>query len=319
MRNPLFRCGLALVGLGMFLAGCAREETGALQGYVEGEFVHVATSGAGQLVQLMAVRGDRVAAGAPLFALESESETAALRQAREQLAAAEAQLRDLQEGRRPPELEVIRAQLAQAEAEARRAEADRDRDEAQFAAGGIPQAQLDRARAAAEAAAARVRELAGQLEVAGLPAREDQIRAQAAQVSAARAAVDQAQWRLDQKEITAPSAGLVFDTLYRVGEWVPSGRPVVRLLPPENVKVRFFIPEPELGRLAVGQAVMLRCDGCAADIPATVSYIATEAEYTPPIIYSNETRSKLVFMVEARPVDNGANLHPGQPVQVHVK
>lgn len=301
------------------LAGCSRPPENSFQGYVEGEFVHVASSEAGRLENLPVSRGDRVAAGTPLFSLESEHEAAARRQALEQVAAAEAQLQDLQSGKRPQELDVVRAQLAQAEAEARRAEADRARDEAQFEAGGIAQAQLDRSRAAADASAARVRELAGQLDVAGLPAREDQIRAQTAQVAAARAALEQADWRLEQKAVAAPAAGLIFDTLYRVGEWVPAGRPVVRLLPPENVKVRFFVPETEIGRLALGQAVVLHCDGCAAEIPAKVTYVSTEAEYTPPVIYSNENRSKLAFMVEAQPAADGADLHPGQPVQVDLK
>ena len=136
-------------------------------------------------------------------------------------------------------------------------------------------------------------------------------------VSAARAALDQADWRLKQKEVAAPAAGLIFDTLYRAGEWVPAGRPVVRLLPPENVKVRFFVPETEIGRLALGQEVVLHCDGCAADVPAKVIYVSTEAEYTPPVIYSNENRSKLVFMVEARPdAADAPRLKPGLPLDV---
>ena len=299
--------------------GCSREAGNAYQGYVEGEFVQVATSESGQLERLMVQRGGQVEAGAPLFALESEMESAIHRQAQGQLAAAEALLQDIQSGRRPQELDVIRAQLAQAETEAKRAEADWTRDEAQFTAGGIPQSQLDRSRAAAESSSARVRELSGQLAVAELPARDDQIKAQTAQVAAAKAAVEQAEWRLGQKTILAPVSGLVFDTLYREGEFVSPGRPVVRLLPPENRKVRFFVPETELGRLSIGQKVVLRCDGRAEDIPARVTYISTEAEFTPPIIYSNESRSKLVFMIEAKPAAAGVELHPGQPVQVRFK
>jgi len=300
------------------LAGCSRPPAGAYQGYVEGEYVHVATSEPGQLERLAVAKGDRVEKGAPLFALEAGREAAALRQAREQLAAAEALLQDIQSGKRSQELDVLRAQLDQARAEARRAAVDFERDGVQFAAGGIAQAQLDRSRAAADSSAARVRELEGQLEVANLPARTDQIAAQKAQVAAAQAAVDQAAWRLEQKTVAAPAGGLVFDMLYRAGEWVAAGRPVVRLLPPGNVKIRFFVPETALGGLAVGQAVAVRCDGRAETVAAEISYVSTEAEYTPPIIYSNETRSKLVFMVEARPLD-GAELHPGQPVQVEIR
>ncbi len=309
------RCGWVVWGGLILLAGCAEAPRDAFQGYVEGEFVDVSAAEPGRLVRLTAERGGQAEAGAPLFALESDLEAAVRRQAREQLAAAEAAWKDLQSGKRPEELEVLRAQGAAAEAEARRAEGERTRDEAQFEAGGISQAQLERSRAAAEVAAARVRELTGQLGVAELPAREDQIRAQAAQVAAAKAAVEQAEWRLGQKAVAAPVSGLVFDTLYREGEWVAAGRPVVRMLPPENRKVRFFVPETELGRLSVGQEVALRCDGCAGTIPARVTYVSTEAEYTPPIIYSNETRAKLVFMAEAKPL-GAAELHPGQPAQV---
>ena len=318
MKSIHWSPGWAALAIVWAAAGCSREAGQAFQGYVEGEFVNVASSESGRLERLLVAKGGQVEANAPLFALESELESAIRRQAQEQLAAAEAQLQDVRSGKRPQELEVVRAQLAQAEAEARRAADDWTRDQAQFEAGGISRSQLERSRAAAESSAARVRELAGQLAVAELPAREDQIQAQAAQAAAAQAAVEQAEWRLKQKAIVAPASGLVFDTLYREGEWVAAGRPVVRLLPPENRKVRFFVPETALGRISVGQEVALRGDGCAADVAATVSYISTEAEYTPPIIYSNETRSKLVFMVEAQPQD-GAELHPGQPVQVSFK
>ena len=302
----------------LLAAGCGREARDAFQGYVEADFVDVATSEPGQLERVAVAKGGAIDAGTPLFALEAVRETAAVRQAQEQLAAAQAQLQDFRQGKRPPELDVVRAQLDQARAEATRAAAERERDAAQLASGGIAQAQLDRSQAAADAAAARVRELERQLDVAQLPARDDQIAAQEAQVAAAQAAVDQAAWRLGQKTVAAPVAGLAFDVLYQPGEWVAAGRPVVRILPPGNVKIRFFVPETALGALAVGQALAVRCDGCADEIPAEISYVSTEAEYTPPIIYSNETRSKLVFMVEARPLD-GAHLHPGQPVAVALR
>ena len=139
-------------------------------------------------------------------------------------------------------------------------------------------------------------------------------------MAAARAAVEQAAWRLGQTEVFSTQAGRVFDTMYRPGEWVAAGAPVVRMLPPQNIKVRFFVPEPVLGSLSLGRAVAISCDGCGASIPATLTYISTEAEYTPPIIYSNETRSKLVFMIEARPKpEDAVKLHPGQPVSVQVQ
>ncbi len=305
------------------IAGCGRQSAdsgAAYQGYVEGEFVYLSSSQSGTLTQLAVQRGQTVAAEAPAFALEAVNETAALQQAQHQLAAARAQLADLQTGKRPPEVNVTKAQLAQAAAQARKAEQQRVRDEAQFRAGGISAQQRDDSRTAAQTTAAQVRELQSQVDVANLPGRAQQIGAQAAQVEAAQAAVAAAQWKLDQKRVAAPAAGLVYDTLYRLGEWVQAGNPVVQMLPPQNVKVRFFVPETVVGSLAPGRAVSIHCDGCAADVPARVTYVSGEAEYTPPVIYSNESRTKLVFMVEARPAPADApKLHPGQPVAVRVR
>jgi HlyD family secretion protein len=314
-RHLARAAGLALIA--GFLAACSGDRSTGYQGYVEGEYVHVASAVGGRLERLLVERGQTVEAKAALFELESDEETAAKRQADELLNAAQAQLADLRVGKRTPELAVAQAQLAQAIAAQEQAAQQLKRDEAQFEAGGIARAQLDDSRATRDIRAARVRELSGQLEVSRLPAREDQIRAQNAQVAAARAASSQSAWRLDQKRGVASQGGLVTDTLYREGEWVPAGSPVVRLLPPKNMKVRFFVPEAAAGALKPGRSVSIHCDGCGAEVPAVVSYISSEPEYTPPIIYSNETRAKLVFLVEARPsVENAARLRPGQPVAV---
>jgi HlyD family secretion protein len=185
-------------------------------------------------------------------------------------------------------------------------------DEAQYEAGGISLTDLINARGAAEAQAALVQQLENELTVATLPAREQQIKAQAQQVDADRALLKQSQWKLAQKR-----NGLVFDTIYREGEWVPAGSAVVEVLPPENVELRFFVSEPELGKIRVGQRLVVHCDGCAQNIPATVTFVSPQSEYTPPIIYSNEQRSKLVFMIIAKPsTEQAAALHPGQPMQV---
>jgi HlyD family secretion protein len=297
--------------------GCSRGPRDAHQGYVEGEYVYLASSQAGQLTRLDVARGQTVAADAPIFALESQNEMDAVAQARRQLEVAQAQHSDLLTGKRRSEVEVVAAQLEEARADASRAATALARDEEQYRAGGIPKSQLDDSRATARSTAAKVREFESQLEVARLPGREKQIMAQESQVQAAQAALAQAQWKLDQKNVHAPHGGLVFDTMYRSGEWVPAGSPVVRMLPPENVKVRFFVPEGVVGGLSVGRAVHIHCDGCSADVPATVSFVSDQAEYTPPVIYSNETRAKLVFMIEARPRPADAlKLHPGQPVEV---
>ena len=311
----IFLGGMLIV----MVAGCSGSRKPTYQGYVEGEFVYLASSQPGHLEHLAVTRGQQVAGGAPVFRLEATEEQAEQRQAQHQLAVAGAQLADIETGRRPPEIDVIRAQLLQAQAAARKSAQQRQRDEAQYRAGGISREQLEATLAQATSDAAHVRELQSQLDVARLPGRHQQLKAQSAQVLLAQAALDQANWRLGQKLVSAPRAGLVYDTMFREGEWVAAGNPVVRMLPPQNIKVRFFIPQPVLGTVAVGRKVSLHCDGCAADIPATITFVSPEAEYTPPLIYSNETRAKLVFMIEAHPTpEDAVKLHPGQPLVVRL-
>lgn len=299
------------------LAACSQQPDGVFQGYAEGEFVYLASAQPGRLETLAVQRGQQVAQGAALFALDDTREAAARAEARARGDAARAQLRDIGTGKRPAEIDVARAQLNQARAEAGRTDAQLARDTAQFRIGGIARQQLDDSRAAARANQARVQELQAQLAVAELPGRDQQQAAQSAEVAAAEATLAQADWTLAQMRVAAPAAGLVYDTLYRVGEWVPAGSPVVRLLPPANIKVRFYVPPAALGRLQVGQSVQLRCDGCGEPVAARVSYVSNEAEYTPPVIYSRDRREKLVFLVEAHPAPaDAARLHPGQPLEV---
>ena len=306
----------ALLGL----AACGERAGAGFQGYVEGDFVNVAASLGGRLERLSVKRGDAVRPGTPLYALDAVSEAAAEREAQAQVTAAQARLADLKLGRRPPEQAVTQAQIAQAEADVQRAATQLARDEAQLRIGGIAQAQLDDSRSALASARARLAQANSELAVARLPGRGEQIQAQVATVEAARAALAQAQWRREQKAVAAGQGAEVTDTLFRVGEWVPAGSPVVRMLPPGNVKVRFFVPETAVGGLATGRVVSIRCDGCDGEIAATLDYVSTQAEFTPPVIYSNETRSKLVFLVEARPaLADAARLHPGQPVSVVLK
>ncbi|HEV8201998.1 MAG TPA: HlyD family efflux transporter periplasmic adaptor subunit [Candidatus Polarisedimenticolia bacterium] len=301
----------------LLLAGCAKDRGARLQGYVEGDFVHIAAPVAGRLEKVEVTKGQTIEAKAPLFELEADLETAAVKREEEAVRSAEARLADLQTGRRKVEQEVTRAQLDQAVAAEKQSAAALERDQAQFDVGGISRAALDESQAKHDVNAARVRELQGQVEVARLPARTEQIRAQSADAEAARAALAEARWRLDQKHVVATLGGLVFDTLFREGEWVPAGAPVIRLLPSANVKVRFYVPEPLTARYPLGQAIEVRCDGCAAPVQASVSYASVQPEYTPPVIYSDENRSKLVFLYEARPKDGAAaSLRPGQPVEV---
>jgi HlyD family secretion protein len=308
---------LLLLPFAMALAACSDPAPTALQGYVEGEYVRIAAPFAGTLVALDTQRGQQVALGAPLFALEAESEDAARREAEERARQAAAHVDDLRKGRRPTEIDAVRAQLSQAQVVANLSEKEYARQVDLVARGFVSQQRADEARAARDRDRGRIAELNAQLKTSHLSARPDEIRAAEAQAAAAREAVKQADWKLRQKKVAATVDGLVTDTLYTRGEWVPAGAPVVAVLPAGNVKVRFFVPESRLGTVRAGQKVSIACDGCPAPIAATVSYIAPQAEFTPPVIYSKESRAKLVFMVEARPAPADAvKLHPGQPVDV---
>jgi HlyD family secretion protein len=305
----------ALIGA-LALAGCGNRTPAGYPGYVEGEYVRVGAPLSGTLVQLAVERGVEVAQDAPLFTLESEQERSARAEAEARVRQAQSTLANLQKARRPPEIAAARAQLAQAQASLRQSEADLVRTEKLVADKFLPPQKRDEAVATRDRDRARVAELGQQVQIANLPARSDEIAAATSEVKAASDALAQAQWRVTQKSQAAPVAGLVVDTLYRPGEWVPAGASVVSLLPPANVKIRFYVPEPIVGTLRLGDAVSVHCDGCAADISAAIRFIAPQAEFTPPVIYSRENRANLVFLVEARPAAANPALHPGLPVEV---
>lgn len=301
-------------------AACSDPAPPALQGYVEGEYVRIAAPFAGTLVRLDAQRGQQVADGAPLFALDTGSEDAARGEAEERARRAQAQLDDMRKGKRPTEIGSARAALAQAEVAAGLSERELTRQTDLVAKGFVSQQRTDEARAARDSDRARMAQLQNDLATVAAGARPDELRAAEADAAAARQALAQASWRLRQKAVAATVGGLVTDTLYVRGEWVPAGAAVVAVLPPANVKVRFFVPEPRLGAVKVGQKVTLACDGCGKPVEATIAFIASQAEFTPPVIYSKENRARLVFLVEARPApDDAAKLHPGQPVDVRLQ
>jgi len=216
-----------LWAIALALAGCSPAPPAGYPGYVEGEYVRVASPLAGTLVSLAVERGAQVGANEPLFTLESAQERAAGDEARARVRQAQATLENLGKARRPPEIAAARAQLAQVQASLRQSEADLARTRKLVQDRFLSPQKLDEAQAARDRDNARVAELAAQLRVANLPARSDEIAAAQAEVNAAGDALAQAQWRIDQKSQRAPVAGLVADTLYRPGEWVAAGAPVV--------------------------------------------------------------------------------------------
>ena len=314
MKTLLWFAGMLA---GLALAGCAPQPAGSWQGYVEGEFVYVASPLGGALTNLAVSRGAEVKAGQVLFELEHESEAAALRQAGDQLAQSKARLADMRKGRRPTEIASLEAGLVRAKANLRLSELELERRGKLIEGKVISPEELDAVRSRRDADAALVKGLDADLATARLGAREDAIQAAEAEVQSFQSALAKATWAVAQKVQSAPASGRVQDTLYRQGEFVAAGNPVVSLLPPENVKVRFFVPQTQLSTIKPGTAVAVSIDGATGSLRALVNYISTQAEFTPPVIYSKENRAKLVFMVEAMfAAADGKNLRPGQPVDV---
>jgi HlyD family secretion protein len=290
------------------------------QGYAEAEYVKVAPTQPGLLVELAVHRGDEVKAGDFLFAQDAAPDEAAKAEAAGKLAQAESLLANLEKGGRPSEIEAARAEVREATAARDKAAADLARGEALFRDRVIARQRLDELSMADRQASARLISAEARLETIRSAARTDEIEAQRAAVAAARATLAQAAWRLEQRRVHAPVGGLVADTIFRPGEHVAAGQPVVSLLPPENLLIRFFVPETALAPLQRGLRVAVACDSCPPDLAASVSFIAPQPEFTPPVIYSEESRRKLVYLVEARPVEAaGARaLKPGQPVDVRL-
>jgi HlyD family secretion protein len=316
MKIPRLATLSLSIGLLAALAGCSRPPASNFQGYLEGDFVYIASPLAGRLDTLAVTKGSRIEAATRLFTLEHAAEAAAAQQAAAHLAAAQARLADARKGSRPTELDTLAARLAQARATAELSRLDSDRQAALFKNQVIAASDYDRPRLTHERDLRSLDDLTAQLATARLGARPDAISAAEEEVAAAAAALAQAEWGVAQKTRAAPGPALVYDTLYRVGEFVPAGQPVVSLLPPETIKVRFFVPEPALAALRPGQHVRVQLDG-RPPLDATISFVSPQAEYTPPVLYNRDNRAKLVFLVEAvfRPED-ARDLHPGQPVDV---
>lgn len=258
------------------LLGCSKKDDGWL-GYAEGDNAFVAAPQAGWVAHMRARRGDNVKVGDVLFTLDDTSQTAARDQAEAAIAMAEGQMREAEANLVLTQKELVRQSgLLRASA-------------------GTKQ-NYDAAKSNYDQAVARIA----------------QMNAQEAQ---ARATLANARYQLSERDVISKTNGQVEDVYFRTGEYAPAMTPVVSILPPENVYVRFFVPETQFAQVRLGQRVAISCDGCQPGLTARVAFIAQQQEFTPPVIFSNGSREKLVFKVEARE-PGGLKLNPGQPVQV---
>ena len=306
-------CAIPVVSA--FLNVCAAPEPLAT-GYVEGDYVLIAPVETARIEKLGVARGDHFAAGQPLVELERQDAEIAVAQAKAGLAQAASQLADLKQGKRAEEIAMIEASLNSAKAQSTEAERKLTRAADLKTRGIASQADLDSASTNAELASAKVAELEANLAVAKLPARADQIKAAEAALEQAQAAMENAQWRLENRVLTAPSDGAVSDIVRNAGEVAGPQAPVLTVLPDGAVKLKLYVPEKDRSSLAPGSHLAVRCDGCGNGLTATVSYVAPDPEFTPPVIYSLENRQTLVYLVEARPDAGQSVLQPGQIVDV---
>lgn len=319
MPSPSYSIPLA-AALSAVLSACSDKPPTLFQGYVEGEFVYLAAPQAGYLKSLDSPRGSRVKAGQAIFAVAADPDSQNLAEAEARTGAARERLKNLGEPRRPPEIAALEAQVHAAEAALQLAQTQFHQQQTLAQKGFVSSARLDEARATRDRDAAQLETARQQLASFRISlGRQGEVRSAAADVEAAAAVAAQRRWLVERKAVTAPADGEVADTYYRPGEWVPAGAAVASLLPDDRRRLRFYVPEALIAGIRPGQPVKARCDGCAEPIHARIDFIAPEAEYTPPVIYSRGSREKLVFRVEAVPTpEQAAALRPGLPVDVRL-
>lgn len=315
------QCIKIFLSVGMLLVlGCDNKPENIFPGYSYGDFVYLSAPSNAKVENIFVSKGDRVKTGQKLVELESFDAVNTLQRAEEKLRAESALLRNMASGERPEQLNIIRAQIKKARSLESQAQRQVERYRGLYARQAISVAEWENIRDDFVQKHAQVEELAHQLEAHQLPARQDEIEKQQSQVESAKLECDKARRDVEQTTIVSSLNAQVFDILYRAGERSTMGHPIISLLPPDNIKVRFFIPQAILGKIKTGMSVRLSCDGCSAAIPGTINYISPEAEFTPPVIYSTKRREKLIYRVEATPNrEHAIQLKVGQPFDVEVR
>jgi HlyD family secretion protein len=313
----LLLIGLLVIAVVVFLTAFPANREPTFPGYMEADLVLVGSEQTGRIDSLTVKEGDQLQQGEPVFTLESSEQDAAVAAAKSRVQEAEARLADAEaQVQRPGEIEVLQASLDQAKAMLQQATTNLTRVQALFDKGWVAKAQLDDAVAQHDRDQAAVAEAEKRINAAQLPGRSDMIAAASANVEAARHALEEAEKNLGKRKVVSPVTGTVEEVYFRPGEVVDAGKAVIALLPPANLKVRFFVAEAVRAKLALDQNVEVSCDSCPEGLRAQISFIARDAEFTPPVIFSQEQRDKLVYLVEARPEGETANLTAGQPVTV---
>lgn len=312
MKRTLFGC------LSLALVACSAAVDDKLIGYVEAETVYVAAPEGGWIIEQPLREGDAVSSGDILFRLDAERQEALVAAAEGRALEARSRAEDIEEGARAPEISVLEAQLEEARARLVQAKSERKRWMPLVETGDASRAKGDQVTADYRAALARVNAAADAIEVARLAGRKDARAAADAAALASQAALREARWSLEQRTVKSRVSGRIETIVSRRGEFVAAGAPVLSIMPDGATKVRFFAPQSVVAGLSPGDAVNVRADGREEVLAATVTFIASEAEFTPPVIFSTEAREKLVFLVEARFAPGRAPPPPGLPVDVYL-
>ncbi len=285
------------------------------EGYVEGDLEQIAPIEGERLDQLDVQPGAQVKKGEALFTLATPVLAEERVDSKAKVVQAEANLKNLQEAlQRPQQIAVLNAAVAAAKAALALSQADYDRQAYLVPRGAATVQARDQAKMALDRDNANLAEAQRQVEAAQIPSRRHEIAAAQAAIIQAQAELNQIDVRIARQTVHAPEDGIVQDVYFWPGEMVNAGQPVLALLPPENRKIRLYVPETELARFSLGARLAIACDNCAADLQARVIYISQQAEFTPPVIFSLDERGKLVFRIDARPDDNNLKLPLGQPV-----
>lgn len=304
-----------LMGLLSFLPGLGHPGPVTWNGYVEDDYVYASAASAGTIQSIAVAEGQLVKKGDTLFVLDQSQQQAQYDAAKARADAAQATLANLQTGSRQEEIDVTKAQLSKAQADLNLAEQNLARTQDLFDRGLTPMATLDQAKANVKAAQAAVDQLTAQLKVQELPARDAQQIAAEATLAAAKADADTAKAALDNRTVVAPEDGRIERLFFKTGEVAGAGVPVLSLSGADAMKVLFYVSEADRQQFALGDVLQVSCDGCTSGLTATVSHFASDPQFTPPIIYSRDERSRLVFLTEAT-LDSQNSILPGQPVSI---
>lgn len=306
-----------LIAAVLCIGGCDDASSSGFSGHTNGDFIYLSHNSTEKINKILVSKGSKVKEGQTLVMMEGFSSVNSLNLSEKNYQAELALLQDMKSGERPEELAIIRSRLEQAKSVASVAKIHMERNRELYMSEVISKLDWDTIKADYVQKKAQVDEFSNQLRARELPARKEQIQSQQLRVESARLQLEKARWNSQQNRIIAPQDGVVFDIIYSAGERPIAGNPIISLLPPRNIKVRFFVPEKQLGSVSLAQKVNFFCDGCPTPLTGRINYISAKAEYSPPVIYSTTRREKLLFMAEAAPDEKSAlALKLGQPVEV---